>query len=99
MTSAQDDSRESAEQRADIRARLARGTLPTRAPDQKIYAGYGEDQRCDCCGSSIGRTDVAYEIEFSGYSSPADTLTMHFGCFAVWVAESGFTDEELEKAS
>jgi len=77
-------SKKLSEQCAIIQGRLAAGELPPRAIDQRTYAGYGEGQLCDACGSLIGRGEVAYEVEL-----PADTLTMHVGCFAVWVAQSG----------
>ena len=75
-----------AELLAYIRARLAGGTLPSRAETQKIYAGYGEDQRCDCCGRSIASTDVLYEIEVP--SDRAKCLAMHRPCFEIWARES-----------
>jgi hypothetical protein len=71
---------------ACIRTRLARGILPRRQKHQKIYAGYGEDQPCDCCGRSIGRTDVLYEIEVP--SECTRSLAMHLACFDIWVGES-----------
>ena len=75
---------------AYIQARLAQGILPSRQENQKIYAGYGEDQPCDCCGRSIGCTDVLYEIEVPGeYAKP---LAMHLPCFDIWVAESRTAD-------
>jgi hypothetical protein len=75
-----------AELLAHIRARLAEGTLPSREENQKIYAGYGEDQPCDCCGRSIASTDVLYEIE--GPSDCAKSLAMHLPCFEIWARES-----------
>jgi hypothetical protein len=87
-----------AEQRVAIRARLAAGTLPRAPNHQRTYAGYGEDQPCDGCGRRIGRLEVAYEIEFLENSSPTPTLTMHFGCFGIWVAESGFTGYQFAQA-
>lgn len=71
---------------AHVQARLAEGILPSRQENQKVYAGYGEDQPCDCCGRSIGTTDVLYEIEVSGEC--AKPLVMHLPCFDIWVAES-----------
>jgi hypothetical protein len=71
---------------AYIRARLAEGTLPSRNENQKIYAGYGEDQPCDCCGRSIAGTDVLYEIEVP--SDCATSLAMHLPCFEIWVGQS-----------
>jgi hypothetical protein len=79
-----------AELLAYIRARLAAGILPSRREDQKIYAGYGEDQPCDCCGRSIGSTDVLYEIEVAGEC--VKPLAMHLPCFDIWVAESRTAD-------
>jgi hypothetical protein len=76
-----------AELLARIRARLAEGTLPSGEENQKmIYAGYGEDQPCDCCGRSIASTDVLYEIEVP--SDCAKSLAMHLPCFQTWVRES-----------
>lgn len=75
-----------AERRAFIRTRLAEGTLPSRADNQRIYGGYGEEQACDCCGGSIGTTDVLYEI--AAMSDLERPLTMHLLCFDVWVQES-----------
>jgi hypothetical protein len=63
MTPAQSYHGVSAEQRADIRARLASGKLPLRSAKQKVYGGYGENQLCDICGGRIGKSDAAYEIE------------------------------------
>jgi hypothetical protein len=74
-----------AELLAHIRARLAEGTLPRREESQKIYAGYGEDQPCDCCGRSIASTDVMYEIEVP--SDCAKPLAMHLPCFEIWAGE------------
>ena len=71
---------------AAIRARLAGGILPSRQKDQKIYAGYGEDQPCDCCGRPIGSNDVLYEIEVPGECTKS--LSMHLPCFDIWVGES-----------
>ena len=71
---------------AAIRARLAGGILPSRQKDQKIYAGYGEDQPCDCCGRPIGSNDVLYEIEVPGEC--AKSLAMHLPCFEIWARES-----------
>jgi hypothetical protein len=88
VPSAQGDLRPSAELCEDIRARLAAGMLPLRASNQRVYAGYGEDQLCDGCGCRIRPTEVAYEIEFLENSSSTDTLTMHLDCFAIWAAES-----------
>jgi hypothetical protein len=95
MTSAPSDTGTTAEPRADIRARLAAGTLPHRAQNQQIYGGYGEDQPCDCCGHRIVKTAVAYEIELLRNSSLLETLTMHLECFEVWVAESRFTSQSV----
>jgi len=75
---------------AYIRARLTEGILPSRQENQKIYAGYGEDQPCDCCGRSIGSTEVLYEIEVAGEC--AKPLAMHLPCFDIWVAESRTAD-------
>jgi hypothetical protein len=75
---------------AYIRAQLAQGILPSHQEDQKIYAGYGEDQACDCCGRSIGTTDVLYEIEVP--SECAKSLAMHLPCFDLWVGESRTAD-------
>ncbi|MHB8811965.1 MAG: hypothetical protein ACYDAE_01735 [Steroidobacteraceae bacterium] len=69
-----------------IRAQLAEGTLPSHLENQKIYAGYGEDQRCDCCGRSIASTDVQYEIEVP--SDCTKSLAMHLPCFEIWAGES-----------
>jgi hypothetical protein len=74
-----------AELRAHIRARLAEGTLPSRQQSQKIYASYGDGQPCDCCGRSIGSTDVLYEIEVP--SDCVKSLAMHLPCFEIWVGE------------
>jgi hypothetical protein len=71
---------------AYIRARLDEGILPSRHENQKIYAGYGEDQPCDCCGRSIGSSDVLYEIEVP--SERTKSLAMHLPCFDIWVGES-----------
>lgn len=84
-----------AQRRAFIRTRLAEGTLPSCADDQRIYGGYGEEQACDCCGNSISSTDVLYEI-----APPRDAerpLAMHLLCFDVWVQES--RKEDRAKAS
>lgn len=75
-----------AEVLAYIRARLAEGTLASAEENQKIYAGYGEDQPCDCCGRSIASTEVLYEIEVP--SDCARSLAMHLLCFEIWVGES-----------
>ena len=75
-----------AELLAYIRARLAEGRMPSREENQKIYAGYGEDQPCECCGRSIPSTDVLYEIELP--SDCAKSLAMHLLCFEIWVRES-----------
>lgn len=75
-----------AELLAYIRARLAEGRLPSREENQKIYAGYGEGQSCDCCGCSIRGTDVLYEVEVP--SECAKSLTMHLLCFEIWVRQS-----------
>jgi hypothetical protein len=79
-----------AELLAYIRARLAEGRLPSREESQKIYAGYGEDQPCECCGRSIPSTDVLYEIEVP--SECAKSLTMHLLCFEIWLRESRRSD-------
>jgi|SRR5580698_4075969 hypothetical protein len=99
MTPAQSYRGVSAEQRADIRARLTSGKLPPRSAKQKVYGGYGENQLCDICGGRIGKSDAAYEIEpykIEPYetepreqSSQTHTLAMHYACFAAWVVESG----------
>jgi hypothetical protein len=94
MTPAQSYRGASAEQRADIRARLASGELPPRSATQKVYGGYGENQLCDICGRPIGTSDAAYEIEPyeiepREQSSRTHTLAMHYACFAAWVVESG----------
>ena len=74
------------ERRAFIRTRLAAGTLPSPADNQRIYGGYGEEQACDCCGRSIRSTDVLYEIE--AMNDAEGPITMHLLCFDVWVQES-----------
>jgi hypothetical protein len=79
-----------ADLRACIRARLAERILPIHQENQKIYAGYGEDQPCDCCGRSIGSTDVLYEIEVP--SECTKSLAMHLPCFDTWVGESRTAD-------
>lgn len=84
-----------AERRAFIRTRLAEGTLPSRADDQRIYGSYGEEQACDCCGGSISTTDVLYEV--AAVSDAERPLTMHLQCFDVWVQES--QKEDRAKAS
>jgi hypothetical protein len=94
MTPAQSYRGVSAEQRADIRARLASGNLPPRSAKQKVYGGYGENQLCDICGGRIGKSDAAYEIEPykiepREQSSQTHVLAMHYACFAAWVVESG----------
>lgn len=75
---------------AYIRARLTEGTLPSRDGNQKIYAGYGEGQPCDCCGRSIASTDVLYEIEVP--SDCSKSLAMHLPCFEIWAGESRTRD-------
>jgi len=74
------------ERTACIRARLGAGTLPTSAENQKVYAGYGERQPCDCCGRSIDGTEVMYEVELA--SPRVRPLAMHLKCFDAWMAES-----------
>jgi hypothetical protein len=74
---------------ARIQARLAEGILPSRQENQKIYAGYGEDQPCDCCGRSISGTDVLYEVEVP--SECTQSLAMHLPCFDIWVRGSRTT--------
>jgi hypothetical protein len=71
---------------AYIRARLDEGILPSRHENQKIYASYGENQPCDCCGCSIGSDDVLYEIEVP--SERTRSLAMHLPCFDIWAGES-----------
>lgn len=78
-----------------IRARLAEGILPSRQENQKIYAGYGEDERCDCCGRSIGSTDVLYEIEVP--SECTRSLAMHLPCFDIWAGESRTACEAISE--
>jgi hypothetical protein len=96
MASAVSDMGESAEQqRAHIRSRIAAKLLPRRTENQLIYAGYGVDQPCDCCGRPIRRTDVEYEIEIKCNSAMPKILTMHLGCFEVWVTESGPTGQQV----
>jgi len=71
---------------ACIRARLAEGLLPSPRENPKIYAGRGENQPCDCCGRSVGSTDVLYEIEVP--CERTRSLAMHLRCFDIWVGES-----------
>jgi hypothetical protein len=92
MTS-QADPAKTVDLHAIIQARLAAGDLPPPANGQRSYAGYGEDQVCDGCGRPIGRADVGYDIEFPSIVLPTLTLSMHVGCFAVWVAVSGSADQ------
>jgi hypothetical protein len=110
MTPAQQNDRGmSAEQRADTRVRLATGKLPPRSSKQKVYGGYGENQLCAICGRHIGKSDAAYEIELCEIEpyeikpyeqlSQTHTLSMHYGCFAAWVAESGFLAASKTKAA
>jgi hypothetical protein len=96
MASAVSDADESAQlRRAHIRARIAAELLPRRAENQRIFAGYGEDQPCDCCGRRIGRADVQYDIEIKCNSAMPKILTMHLACFEVWVTESRSTRQQV----
>jgi hypothetical protein len=72
------------ELRAYIRSQLEMGALPLQAENQKVYGGYGTNQRCDVCGERITASDVVYEVE----ASRSSLLALHRQCFDAWRMES-----------
>jgi hypothetical protein len=74
--------------RSEIVAQLDTGALP-RAGGERIFAGFGDDRRCDCCGRPIGVRDVLYEVELQQHAvAGCRPLAMHLRCFDVWVEAS-----------
>lgn len=74
--------------RSEIVAQLDTGALP-RAGGERIFAGFGDDRRCDCCGRPIGVRDVLYEVELQQLAvAGSRPLAMHLRCFDVWVDAS-----------
>lgn len=69
------------------RARLSAGEPLRRSVPYKMYGGYGENEKCDCCGRAIGINDAMFEIEFLREASP-QIFAMHIQCFDAWMAES-----------
>jgi hypothetical protein len=84
---AQSDTAITASLRAQIRTRLAARTLPSQTSNSKLFGGYGEDQNCECCGQTISRTEVLFEIELQGTPLPLQIMAMHRECFDAWAAE------------
>ncbi len=74
------------ELRGEIARRLESSSLPV-AGEQKIFAGYGDNQDCDCCDRPITSTEVLYEVEFDREPVPI-VLLMHRQCFGLWFEES-----------
>jgi hypothetical protein len=73
------------EVRVLIREQLRAGTLP-RGPGGKTFAGHGEDNECDCCGCTILRREVTYEV--AGADGSETLLVAHLRCHAIWMEES-----------
>jgi hypothetical protein len=69
-----------------IRAQILAGELPSRHEHQ-IFGGKGDGSRCSCCGQSINRGQVLYEVTVpTAYGAPA-AFTMHMPCYNIWQAE------------
>jgi hypothetical protein len=66
-----------------IRRKLNEGTLPTKSPPGKIYAGYGSGATCDACSEPIYPAQVEYELN---YPDEGRTLRLHLGCAGLWEA-------------
>jgi hypothetical protein len=66
-----------------IRRKLHDGDLPTRPPQDKIYAGYGSGATCDACGDPIHPAQVEYELN---YPDEQRTFRLHVGCAGLWEA-------------
>src|SRR5262245_15918943 len=57
-----------------IRAKLDAGILPSKVVG-RMYAGYGDGNRCDGCETSILRAQVEYEFD----SPEGSTFRFHLG--------------------
>jgi hypothetical protein len=59
-------------------AKIASGFLP-RDVTGRLFAGYGDDQRCSVCDQPIQRHQIDYEVELN-------ELRRHFhlSCHAAW---------------
>jgi hypothetical protein len=69
---------------ARVRYKLDAGLLP-RALPEKMWAGYGHDNRCDGCGQVIQSAQVEYQ--FRRHPDSHHVLRLHIGCVGMWVAE------------
>lgn len=73
--------------RALIRTRLVARTLPSQTSSSKLFGGYGEGQTCECCGHTIARTEVLFEVELQPTAPSRQIMAMHRECFDAWAAE------------
>jgi hypothetical protein len=67
---------------ADIRSKIAAGTLPAHSDDgaEKLWVGKGNGRPCDVCGDPITAAEREYEIDLASGS----TLRFHGKCLAAW---------------
>jgi hypothetical protein len=73
--------------RTQIAARIQSSQLP-RAGEQKLFAGFGDNETCDCCGTPVAKGEVLYEVEVTREFAAPVVLVMHRACFKLWSEES-----------
>ena len=75
------------ELRTQIAAKIQSGQLPC-AGEQKLFAGFGDNETCDGCGKPVHSGEVLYEIELTSEQGDPSVLLMHRACFKLWSEES-----------
>lgn len=81
--------------RMQIAARIRSRELP-RAGEQKLFAGFGNNETCDACGKPVGDGEVLYEVELRSQQPAPMVLSMHRSCFKLWSEESHRRSPEME---
>jgi hypothetical protein len=68
-----------------IRTRIRSGTLPPFSKGHQLFGGSGEGDTCSCCGQSISKAEVQYDVDFGHNQLP---LRMHRRCYQIWYGET-----------
>jgi len=77
------------ELRALIRERVRTGQLPP-VLDGRTFGGRGSNTACDCCGQTIKRDDIEYEVQFAAsVTQMGRSFIAHMQCHWIWWEESG----------